>query len=313
MMDAVLDKPLRTFIEVAEVWVPQGDRLVPRAGSYGALNDVAAASGQVGLAHGDGLPGKVWAEARPVVLTCFEGSCFRRIEAAKVAGLTSAVAVPVLAGDVLKAVLVGVCAADRDRTGAIDIRAEADGLLTLDDGYYGAARHFERVSQHTRFPRGQGLPGGVWAAMTPMLFCDLGSGHRFILAESAGKAGPTTGLGLPVPAPDKKTHALTLLSARGTPIARRFEIWEARGEGRGGQGGGAGRGHLRPRRPALGRRDRASGFGLAGRDRQPAGDRPAGSGRRYAGAVRGLRHDGRPADPSGRGTGPHRCLVLLRG
>ncbi|MCA8878938.1 MAG: GAF domain-containing protein [Rhodobacteraceae bacterium] len=227
-MDTVLDKPLKTFIEVAEVWVPQGDRLVLDAGSYGELNDFAAVSGQESFGRGEGLPGKAWAEARPVVLKDFEGSYFKRTEAAKAAGLTSAVAVPVFAGDVLKAVLVVLCADDRNRTGAIEVWAEADGLLTLDDGYYGAARHFEWVSQHTQFPRGQGLPGGVWAAMTPMLFRDLGSGYRFIRAESAGEAGLTTGLGLPVPVPGKKTYVLTLLSARGTPIARRFEIWDAR-------------------------------------------------------------------------------------
>ena len=38
----------------------------------------------------------------------------------------------------------------------------------------------------------------------------------------------TTGLGLPIPVPGGETYVLTLLSARGTPIARRFEIWDAR-------------------------------------------------------------------------------------
>ena len=35
-------------------------------------------------------------------------------------------------------------------------------------------------------------------------------------------------LGLPVPVPGNRAYVLTLLSARGTPIARRFEIWDAR-------------------------------------------------------------------------------------
>jgi hypothetical protein len=227
-MDLALDIATRPFIEVSEVWVPEGDRLVLAAGSYGELDDFAAVSGEESFARGEGLPGKAWDEARPVVLKGFDGTYFRRTEAAKEAGLTSAVAIPVFAGATLKAVLVVLCGDDENRTGAIEVWHEKDGMLTLDDGYYGAARHFEWVSQHTQFPRGQGLPGGVWAAETPILMRDLGSGYRFIRSESAGKAGLTTGLGLPIPVPFKAPYVLTLLSARGTPIARRFEIWDAR-------------------------------------------------------------------------------------
>lgn len=226
-MDIALDSPTRTFIEVTEVWVPDGDRLVWSSGNYGALGEFAALSEQKSFARGEGLPGKAWAEARPVVLKTFDGSYFKRIEAAKEAGLTSAVAVPIFAGETLKAVVVVICADDDARTGAIEVWHESNGFLMLDDGYYGAARHFEWVSQHTHFPRGQGLPGGVWAASAPMLMRDLGSGYRFIRADAAGKAGLTTGLGLPIAVPGDKTYVLTLLSARGTPIARRFELWNA--------------------------------------------------------------------------------------
>lgn len=228
MMDAVLEPQVKTFIEVAEVWVPEGDRLVHAEGSYGGLVDFAGVSRRESFARGEGLPGKAWAEQRPVVLKGFDGSYFKRAEAAVAAGLTSAVAVPVFAGDALKAVLVTLCGDDAARTGAIEVWSERDGILMLDDGYYGAAKHFEWVSQHTHFPRGQGLPGGVWASNTPILMRDLGSGYRFIRADSAGKAGLTTGLGLPVPVPGGARYVLTLLSARGTPIAHRFEIWDAR-------------------------------------------------------------------------------------
>lgn len=57
---------------------------------------------------------------------------------------------------------------------------------------------------------------------------DLGSGYKFIRASAARKASLTTGLGLPVPVPGDTPYILTLLSALGTPIARRFEIWDAR-------------------------------------------------------------------------------------
>jgi len=227
-MDVALDQPVRTFIEVAEVWVPKDGRLILDGGDYGELKDFAAVSGEESFAKGEGLPGKAWAEARPIVLKGFDGTYFKRAEAAKAASLTSAVAVPVFAGEELKAVLVVLCANDDVRTGAIEVWAARDDVLKLDDGYYGAAKHFEWVSQHTQFPRGQGLPGGIWASGMPMLMRDLGSGYRFIRAESAGQAGLTTGLGLPVPTPGGAEYVLTLLSARGTPIARRFELWDAR-------------------------------------------------------------------------------------
>ncbi|MBU2960456.1 GAF domain-containing protein [Citreicella sp. C3M06] len=229
-MDTVLDAPVKTFLQVTEFWVPEGDRLVLATGNYGGLAAFEDATRAISFAKGEGLPGKAWAEQRPIVLKGFDGSYFKRTEAAAEAGLTSAVAIPVFDGDALRAVLVVLCGDDDARIGAIEVWSELDGLMMLDDGYYGAAKHFEWVSQHTHFPRGQGLPGGVWSASTPMLFRELGSGYRFIRADSAGKAGLTTGLGLPIPVPHDRQFVLTLLSARGTPIARRFEIWDARPE-----------------------------------------------------------------------------------
>ncbi|WP_159964081.1 GAF domain-containing protein [Profundibacterium mesophilum] len=226
-MDTVVE-PAKTFVEVAEIWTPEGDRLVLSGGVYGGHDRFAEASRAESFAKGEGLPGKAWAEARPVVLKEFDGSYFRRTEVAKEAGLTCAVAIPVFAGKALRAVLVVLCADDAERTGAIEVWSEAEGILKLADGYYGAARHFEWVSQHTQFPKGQGLPGAVWSAQTPILMRDLGSGYRFVRSESAGQAGLAIGLGVPIPVPGGKTFVLTLLSARGTPIARRFEIWDAR-------------------------------------------------------------------------------------
>ena len=227
-VDMVLDSPAKTFVEVAEIWIPKDDRLVLSGGVYGAHARFAETSRAESFARGEGLPGKAWAEARPVILKDFDGSYFKRTEAAKEAGLTCAVAVPVFAGKSLKAVLVVLCADDAARTGAIEVWAEAQGVLTLTDGYYGAARKFEEVSRTTRFARGQGLPGAVWASQTPILMRDLGAGYRFLRSKSAAEAGLTNGLGLPIPVPGGESFVLTLLSAKGTPLARRFEIWDAR-------------------------------------------------------------------------------------
>ena len=227
-MEGVIAATAATFLQVTEVWVPDHGVLRLSCGSYGALAAFEDASRRATFARGEGLPGTAWAEARPVVLKGFDGSYFKRIEAAAEAGLTAAVAVPVFDGDDLKAVLVVLCGDDAERTGAVEVWAERDGLLMLADGYYGVAAHFEWVSRHTHFPKGQGLPGGVWATGHPMLLRDLGSGYRFVRADSAARAGLTTGLGLPVPVPGGATYVLTLLSAKGTPIARRFELWDAR-------------------------------------------------------------------------------------
>ncbi|UMA66232.1 GAF domain-containing protein [Roseivivax marinus] len=236
-MDAAIETSAKTFVAVSEVWVPEDGVLRLAGGHYGALDAFEDASRHSSFGKGDGLPGRAWSEGKPIVLKSFDGSYFKRTDAAREAGLTTAVAVPVFAGAILKAVLVVLCADDQTRTGAIEVWSEREGLLMLDDGYYGAAKHFEWVSQHTHFPKGQGLPGGVWASGTPTLMRDLGSGYRFIRADSAGKAGLTTGLGLPVPSPEGETCVLTLLSARGTPIARRFEIWDARAAKVGSRGG----------------------------------------------------------------------------
>jgi hypothetical protein len=227
-MDVDLDKSVKTFLQVAEVWALEGDRLVLYSGNFGDHADFAALANRESFARGEGLPGQAWAEARPVVVKNLGESNFKRRDAAKAAGLTSAVAIPIFAGELLKAVLVALCGDDESHVGAIEVWRERNGAMSLDDGYYGAAKDFERLSQNTHFPRGRGLPGWVAATMTPMMMRDLGSGYRFVRAEAAGKAGFATGLGLPVPTPGGETYVLTLLSSIGTPIAQRFEIWDAR-------------------------------------------------------------------------------------
>ncbi len=230
-MDGIAQGETKTFIQVTETWVPEGDKLVFAGGDYGGLDAFEAGSRQVSFDKGEGLPGKAWAEEKPVVLKAFDGSYFKRTELAKESGLTAAIAIPIFEGNELKAVMVVLCGDDDERIGAIEVwAADDDGLLSLDDGYYGAASEFEFVSKKTHFPKGQGLPGGVWAADTPILMRELGTGYRFIRATEAGKAGLTTGLGLPIPLPGvlPRANVVTLLSALGTPIARRFEIWDIR-------------------------------------------------------------------------------------
>ena len=219
-----------TFVRVAEIWVPEDGRLVHAGGDYGNSPAFAEASVAERFARGEGLPGKAWDRERPVVLRSLDGSCFKRTAAASEAGLTSAAAIPVFAEDTLKAVLVVLCSTDAERVGAIEVWQDIDERLTLVDGYYGGALDFETASKAITFGHGEGLPGSVWAANTPILKRDIARSAAFLRSGQAAAAGLKTGLGLPVPTPGDETFVLTLLSSPNSPIARRFEIWDARPE-----------------------------------------------------------------------------------
>lgn len=224
-----------TFVRVTEVWVPDasGEKLVLKDGLYGRNDAFAAVSGDESFALGEGLPGKAWAEARPVVLKGFEGSYFKRTEAARACGLTAGIALPVFADETLKAVVTFFFGDDAEHVGAVEVWAsqgERTDAMKLVDGYFGTAEHFGWISRHTEFPHGQGLPGQAWASGRAVLFEDLGASHKFLRSESAARAGMTAGLGLPISSPNPAPHVVTLLSALDTPIARRFEIWDGNAE-----------------------------------------------------------------------------------
>ncbi len=241
MQARILDtvETAQSFIQATEIWVPDaaGTRLVRSDGLYGLHGAFGSDSSGHSFAMGQGLPGRVWAEGRPIILNDVQDGTFVRADSAERAGLTAAAAVPVYAGNLIKGVLVMLCGDPDFGVGAIEVwhSNNAPGsVMELDGGFYGSAKQFCEVSERTAFKRGQGLPGGVWASKTPMLMRDLGRGYGFVRAESAGAAGLTTGLGIPVPAPGGSSYVLTLLSACATPIARRYELWDVV-PGRGGQ------------------------------------------------------------------------------
>jgi hypothetical protein len=224
------ERMMKTFVRVAEVWVPTEDRTQLRFldGLYGPLGDFRAASEQLRFGFDEGLPGKAWASGHPIILKEFANSYFKRTEAARVAGLTCGVAVPVFAGALLKAVVVFFCGDDNAHIGAIELwhnDPETSYEMRLVDGYYGTAEMFEFNSRHTRFPRGFGLPGRVWKSNMPLIVKDLYHSKAFLRWKEAVEIGINRGLGIPFPHPSGHMRVMTLLSARDTPIARRFEIW----------------------------------------------------------------------------------------
>ena len=222
---------MKTFIRVVELWVP--DRTRTRLEFGGALcsdefAEFRALSENTLFAYDEGLPGKAWATGHPIVLTEFANSYFKRTDEAKEAGLTCGVALPVFAGEFLTAVLVLFCGDDAEHVGAIELwhnDLKVSHEMGLVDGYYGTADMFEFNSRHTKFPRGFGLPGRTWKAGMPLIIKDLHNSKGFLRWEEASEIGINCGVGIPYKTSPEQTWVMTLLSARATPIAQRFEIW----------------------------------------------------------------------------------------
>ena len=221
---------MKTFIKVTEIWIPGKDRsqLELACGSYGGLDDFKAASEQTRFNYYEGLPGTAWAMAKPVVIKEFTHSCFKRSEAAKKAGLTCAIGIPVFAGEFLMAVVVFLCGDDEEHAGAIEVWGndpDRRNELGVIDGYYGTLDYFEFVSRKTKIMKGFGLPGRVWEQGLPVIMANLDESEYFIRGRDAKNAGITTALGIPVVDSSSQVYLMTFLSAKATPIARQLEIW----------------------------------------------------------------------------------------
>jgi len=209
-------------------------RLELGAGLYGPYKAFREVSELKRFHYNDGLPGRAWASGKPLVLTQFDDSYFRRSDAARQVGLTAGIALPVFAGSFLLAVVVFLCGDDEEHAGAIEVwgpSAANPDEMTLVDGYFGTLEKFASITRHVNMRRGQGLPGGVWEKRMPMIIDDLGHANAFLRSRNAEEAGMTTGLGIPCMRWADEVCAVTFLSARDTPIARRFEIWVPAGGG----------------------------------------------------------------------------------
>ncbi|RZI77334.1 MAG: GAF domain-containing protein [Variovorax sp.] len=223
---------MKTFIRVIEYWVPteDGSLLEFGGGLFGDATRFAAVSNNLCFGRGEGLPGHAWDTGHPIVLKELDGSYFRRAAAAKAAGLTCGIAVPIFKGDKISAVAVIFCGDDEAHAGAIELWGndpEASYDMTLVDGYYGTTGDtFEFISRATAFRRGNGLPGMAWASQKPVFLPDLGKGSGFLRADGAVKVGINRGFAIPCSTLDGSNYVMAFLSALATPIARRVETWE---------------------------------------------------------------------------------------
>ena len=222
---------MQMFIKAAEVWQPDAAdaRLKLAAGHYGTgVEAFQTSSESMSFGCGEGLPGQSWAEGRPLIWTELNDGNFLRAAAADEAGIACGVAVPVFAGEFLQAVLVLFCGKGDEIAGAVEVWSNPPGSdteLKLVAGYYGELERFEWVSRRLTLVRGRGLPGGAWAAGKPLIIGDLGASDAFLRSRNAAESRITTGLAVPLPEVGGNVQILTLLSAKGTPIARRFEVW----------------------------------------------------------------------------------------
>jgi hypothetical protein len=221
-----------SFIRAIELWTPDEAGTALEFG--GAIyNDDLAEFREISelalFGRDDGLPGKAWAAGHPIILTDFADSYFRRADEARLFGLTCAVAIPVFAGTGIKAVVGLLCGGDTGESiGAVELwhnNAELSHEMTLVDGYYGTAKELEFNSRHTAFLRGYGLPGRAWKQDTPVLIKDIGEARQFLRADAAASLGLNVGLAIPYTNGGNETWVVSFLSARSTPLARRFEIW----------------------------------------------------------------------------------------
>ncbi|MBL8308193.1 MAG: GAF domain-containing protein [Rubrivivax sp.] len=224
----------RSFIRAVEVWLPSEDATLLEfaGGHFPPASRMPQVSRGMCFGRGEGLPGRAWDLAAPVVLHDFAGSYFRRTEAALADGLNCGMAWPIFAGTALRAVVVFFCGDDEAHAGAIELwhNDPANPALGHDmvllDGHYGrTADTFEFISRRTSFRRGTGLPGMAWASHAPVFLPDLGRGSGFLRADGAQKVGINRGLALPCSVPGPQAFVLTFLSALGTPIAQRVEVW----------------------------------------------------------------------------------------
>jgi len=221
---------MKTFIKAIEVWEPDHNKteLTLINGIYGPHKEFASYSKNMHFAYNEGLPGKAWALQRPIILNELEDSAFKRTDMAKKIGLTTAIAMPIFAGEYLHAIIVFLCGDNENEAGAIELWAkEADKRteMGLVNGYYGNMQDFEWVSRNVKIMRGHGLPGNTWKSKMPYIIKDLKDSATFLRARKAAKEGITTALALPAWMSEEDGYVMAFLSAKSTPIARRFEIW----------------------------------------------------------------------------------------
>lgn len=219
------------FLKAAEVWQLDvaEQQLVLASAHYGShLSDFESASQSMAFDIDEGLPGKTWAERRPLIWADLNTEHFKRKELAQIAGLVCGLSIPVFAGEFLLGVVVLFFAKKEEATGVVEIwqnRDYYDNELRLVDGYYGQLKKFEYTSRNLTIMRGRGLPGVAWQRACPVVVPDLADSGSFLRARNAAASGLAVGLAVPFFYTDRDVQVVAMLSSEVTPAARRVEVW----------------------------------------------------------------------------------------
>ncbi len=204
----------RTRGGAIEVWERAGEELRLACGYYGAHDDFRRLSACLRFSGGVGLPGRVYREAQPVILSDLANSDdFMRAVAARSVGFTQGVGVPVFRGATVATVLTMLSGVGLPLARAFEVwRPDpADDRLHLVASAYAGLEAFAAASRGVSMARGEGLPGRVWATGLPWVIDEL-TPRDFVRAEAAARAELELGVGWPVLRGDRVESVVVLLN-----------------------------------------------------------------------------------------------------
>ena len=226
-LNTKLGRSHATLVQYIELWnaVADGQSLTLQSQTRFRGNMVDSESPDRSVRIGEGIAGMALNQRHAIVLQESPSDLLQRIGAKNGLELSALIAYPIMKGsDVLSVVVFGICSGP----GAVEIWSRDDrDELSVSSGYYSGLKSFEFISRHVKFPKGAGLPGGVWKTGQPRLASDLSHNQRFMRSFDADETELNTGLGLPVgSSAGNSDSVLLLLSSNARPIAAGMEIWQ---------------------------------------------------------------------------------------
>ncbi len=224
-----MTNPGNSLIQIVEVWTPDeaGEKLLLSTASYGRHEEFSHASHEWSFGMGEGVPGKVWETRSPVIVPDVFQSHFARVDAARQAGVTSLLALPVVEGDHVRAVVMLICDDSGGAEAAFEVWSRDNrDELGLSAEFYANLQRFSQFSKHVKFPRGASLPGLVWEDGIPRIANGLTAENGFSRASGTGAEGLDTAVGIPIMRGARVLDSVVvILSSSKSPVVQRFESW----------------------------------------------------------------------------------------
>lgn len=203
---------------IMEVWSPTrgSNDLSWRAGFYGALDNIRQLSVETRFLPGEGLPGRAWKNRLPELVTklSLTSDDFVRDEVAKVAGLSTGIALPIMLGVQVQSIVTLLSTSEMPFGQVMEvwIPNEDGSALERRDGYYGQFGKFYDDAADRSFAPGEGLPGRVWQDGMPHLIAPLDEKSGFARYQAAQTAELSVAVGIPIIDGEKVTAVVLVLS-----------------------------------------------------------------------------------------------------